>query len=60
MAVNGFTCPENRRHHHGDSASIAIPLVAGYRDSPSRLSPVAALEWTAALLRAWLAAHWLF
>jgi hypothetical protein len=44
-AVNGFTCLNNRCHHHENSVSIAIPLVAGYRNR-RRLSPVAALAGT--------------
>jgi hypothetical protein len=48
-AVNGFTCLNNRRHRHENSVSIAVPLVAGYRDR-CRFSSVAALAGTAALL----------
>ena len=58
-AVNGFTCVNNRRRHHENSVSIAIPLVAGYRNR-RRLSSVAALAGTAALPRAWPAAHSFF
>jgi hypothetical protein len=58
-AVNGFTCVNNRRRHHENSVSIAIPLVAGYRNR-RRLSSVAALAGTVALLRAWPAAHSFF
>ena len=42
VAVNGFTCVNNRRHHHDNACQFAIPLVAGYRNH-RRLSSVAAL-----------------
>ena len=42
VAVNGFTCVNNRRHHHDNACQFAIPLVAGYRNR-RRLSSVAAL-----------------
>jgi len=58
-AVNGFTCLNNRRRHHENCVSIAISQVAGYRNH-RHLSPVAALAGTAALLRAWPAAHSFF
>jgi hypothetical protein len=56
VAVNGFTCVNNRRHHHDNACQFAIPLVAGYRNR-RRLSWLAMLAGTAALFRTWLAAR---
>ena len=58
-AVNGFTCLSNHCRHHEISVSIANPLVAGYRNR-RRISSVAALAGTVALLRAWPAVHSFF